>query len=80
MKSASTSVFDDLIRKEPSSRIRKNYPSDLIIGNPSDSMITRRRYLNLVIYVCYICMIEPKNVKEALLDKIWVNFMQEELE
>ena len=40
-KNGPTSVFDDLIRKEPSSRIKKNHPSDLIIGNPSDSMITR---------------------------------------
>ena len=28
---APTSVFDDPIRKEPSSRIRKNHPSELII-------------------------------------------------
>ena len=40
-KSAPTSVFDDPIRKEPSLKIKKNHPSDLIIYNPSDSMITR---------------------------------------
>ena len=43
-------------------------------------MITRQRYVNLVNYVCYTSMIEPKNVKEALLDEFWVNAMQEELE
>ena len=34
----------------------------------------------MVRYVCYISLIEPKNVKEALLDDFWVNAMQEELE
>ena len=73
------SVFDDPIRKEPPSKIEKNHPSDLIIGNPSDRMTTRQRYVNLVNYMCYISMIEPKNVKEILLDEFWVNVMQEEL-
>ena len=43
-------------------------------------MITRRRHVNFVNYMCYTSMIEPKNVKETLLDEFWVNVMQEELE
>ena len=34
----------------------------------------------MVRYVCYTSCIEPKNVKEAFLDKFWVIAMQEELE
>ena len=59
-ESAATSMFDDPIKKEPSSRIRKNHPFDIIIGNPSDSMITRHRYMNLIGQVdpvkpCMVC-------------------------
>ena len=42
-------------------------------------MVNRQRYVNLINYVCYTSMIEPKNIKEALLDEFWVNAMQEEL-
>ena len=34
----------------------------------------------MVRFVCYTSSIEPKNVKEALLDEYWVKAMQEELE
>ena len=34
----------------------------------------------MVRYICYTSPIEPKNVKEALLDKFWVITMHEELE
>ena len=34
----------------------------------------------MVKYVCYTFSIEPKNVKEALLDEYWVKVMQDELE
>ena len=36
--------------------------------------------MNVVNYVCYTSMIEPKNVKEALFDEFWVSAMQDELE
>ena len=34
----------------------------------------------MVRYVCYTSPIEPKHVKEALLDDYWMNAMEEELE
>ena len=67
-KSASTGMFSDLIKRQPSLGIKMNHPSNLIIGSPSDGMVTRRRYVNLINYVCYTSMIEPKNVKEEFLD------------
>ena len=65
IESVITKVFIDPIRRKPSSRIKKNHPSNLIVGYPSESMVFRQRYVNLVNYVFYTSMIEPKNIKEA---------------
>ena len=43
-----TTIFKDPIKKELSYRIKKNHPRDLIIGNPSESVVTRWRYGNLL--------------------------------
>ena len=43
-------------------------------------MVTRKRYVNHVKYVCFVSLCEPKNVKEALLDEFWIKAMHEELE
>ena len=40
----------------------------------------KNNYQNMVRYICYTSSIEPKNVKEALLDEYWVKTMQKELE
>ena len=87
-KGVSTDVLTDPIRKEPSFRIKKNHPSDQIIGHPSylnigdpnKGMVTRKRFVNHVKYVCFVSLCEPKNVKEALIDEFWIKEMHEELE
>ena len=70
----------DQIQKEPSTRVKLNHPADLILGNLDESMVTRRRYTNLIHFVCFVSLIEPKNVKEALGDEAWILAMQEELD
>ena len=70
----------DQIQREPSSRVKLNHPADLILGNLDESMVTRRRYTNLIHFVCFVSLIEPKNVKEALGDEAWILAMQEELD
>ena len=40
------------IRKEQSSKIKKNHPSDLIIRDSNEGMVTRKRFVNHVKYVC----------------------------
>ena len=70
----------DPIRKEPSSRVKKNHQFDLIPGNLDEQMVTRKRYVNIVRFTLFISLTEPKNVKEALVDEFWVKTMQEELE
>ncbi|XP_062103341.1 uncharacterized protein LOC133814391 [Humulus lupulus] len=62
-------IITDPIQREPSSRVKKNHPNDLILGNMDESMVTRRRYANLIQFVCFISSLEPKNVKEALMDE-----------
>ncbi|XP_062112999.1 uncharacterized protein LOC133824148 [Humulus lupulus] len=36
------------MQREPSARIKKNHPSDLILGDIEESMVTRKKYVNLV--------------------------------
>jgi len=74
----------DPVRKMPSTRIQKNHPSKEIIGDLNEGIRTRvqprKRYDDMVRYVCFTSQIEPKNIREALLHDEWINAMQEELE
>jgi hypothetical protein len=64
--------------KGPSIRIQKNHPQEFIIGDPQKG-ITTRRSSEEVSNSCFVSLIEPKNVKEALTDECWIEAMQEEL-
>jgi len=48
--------------------VQKNYPQELIIGNP-DQEITTRRSNEVISNSCFVSKFEPKNVKEALTDE-----------
>src|ERR1044072_7552410 len=63
--------------KDPSIRIQKDHPKDLIIGDPTKGVVTRSR--ETVSNSCFVSKIEPKNLKEALCDEFWIGAMQEEL-
>ncbi|TYK30592.1 putative mitochondrial protein [Cucumis melo var. makuwa] len=67
----------------PSSHVRKNHPSSLIIGDPSVGITTRKKdkvdYLKMIIDICYTSTIQPTSVDAALKDEYWINAMQEEL-
>ncbi|XP_062119389.1 uncharacterized mitochondrial protein AtMg00810-like [Humulus lupulus] len=65
------------IQREPSARVKKNHPTDLIMGDLEESIVTRKRYVNLVKYVCFTSSLEQKNVKEALSDESWIKAMKE---
>jgi len=64
--------------KGPSIRVQKNHPQDLIIGNPDQGILTKRS-VGVIVNSCFVSKIEPKNVKEALTDELWIEAMQEEL-
>ena len=74
----------DQTTKDPPAKIQKNHLTKNIIGDLNERMRTRdkpkRNYHDMVRFVCYTSSIEPKNVKEVLLDEYWIKAMQEELE
>nr|GEV96433.1 reverse transcriptase domain-containing protein [Tanacetum cinerariifolium] len=63
-------------------RWTKDHPLEQVIGNPSQSVRTRRQ-LELVAEICMFALTvsrtEPKNIKEAMTDSAWIESMQEEL-
>src|ERR1044072_8081455 len=63
--------------KDPSIRIQKDHPKELIIRDPNSGVITRSR--EIISNSCFVSKIEPKNVKEALTDEYWIGEMQDEL-
>ena len=56
-----------------------NHPQDQIIGNPSSGVRTRSSLRNICNNLAFISQIEPKNIKDALVDENWMIAMQEEL-
>ncbi|KAK2378305.1 putative mitochondrial protein [Trifolium repens] len=66
------------VNKGPSVRVQKNHPQELIIGDPQQG-ITTRRTNEVISNSCFVSLMEPKNVKEALKDEYWIEAMQEEL-
>ncbi|XP_062118855.1 uncharacterized mitochondrial protein AtMg00810-like [Humulus lupulus] len=72
-------IITDPIKREPPSRVMKNHPTDLILGNMDESMVTRIRYANLIQFLYSVSSLEPENVKVALMDEAWIRAMQAEL-
>jgi len=64
--------------KGPSIRVQINHPQELIIGDPDQGIRTRRTN-DIVSNSCFVSKFEPKNVKEALTDDLWIEAMKEEL-
>lgn len=55
--------------KESSSRIKSNLLKDNIINDVNEDMRLRERVLNQLIFSCYVSLIEPKKLEEALNDE-----------
>nr|GFB96908.1 hypothetical protein [Tanacetum cinerariifolium] len=59
-----------------------NHPLEQVIGNPSQSVRTRRQLeldAEMCIFALTVSQTEPKNIKEAMADSAWIESMQEEL-
>ncbi|GJX59980.1 retrovirus-related pol polyprotein from transposon TNT 1-94 [Tanacetum coccineum] len=59
-----------------------NHPLKQVIGDPSKLIMTRKRLqtdAEVCMYALTVSMIEPKNIKEAMLDHSWIESMQDEL-
>ncbi|GJQ99313.1 retrovirus-related pol polyprotein from transposon TNT 1-94 [Tanacetum coccineum] len=68
---------------QPSTHIwTKDHPLDQVIGDPSKPVMTRQRLhidFEVCMYVLTVSTIEPKNIKEAMVDHSWIESMQDEL-
>ncbi|GJZ19929.1 retrovirus-related pol polyprotein from transposon TNT 1-94 [Tanacetum coccineum] len=63
-------------------RWTKDHPLEQIIGNPSQSIRTRRQLETdgeMCMFALTVSQTEPKNIKEAMADSAWFKAMQEEL-
>ena len=67
--------------KEPSSRIKLNHPSKVIVGNMNELTLRKRIVdkcvANFVSYFCYLSQVEPTKVEEAFQDESWVEAMHD---
>ncbi|GJY05353.1 retrovirus-related pol polyprotein from transposon TNT 1-94 [Tanacetum coccineum] len=61
----------------------KDHPLEKVIGNPSQSIRTRRQLETngeMCMFALTVSRNEPKNIKEAMADSAWIKVMQEELQ
>ncbi|GJT72057.1 hypothetical protein Tco_1031343 [Tanacetum coccineum] len=60
----------------------KNHPIEQVIGDPSKPVMTRNQLqtdAEVCMYALTVRIIEPKNIKETMLDASWIESMQDEL-
>nr|GEU29866.1 hypothetical protein [Tanacetum cinerariifolium] len=63
-------------------RWTKDHPLEQVIGNPSQSVRTRRQLETdgeMCMFALIMSRTEPKNIKEDMADSAWIESMQEEL-
>nr|GEY80012.1 hypothetical protein [Tanacetum cinerariifolium] len=63
-------------------RWTKDHPLEQVIGNPSQSVRTRRQLEldgEMCMFALTVSRTEPKNIKESMADSAWIESMQEEL-
>nr|GFC08510.1 Gag-Pol polyprotein [Tanacetum cinerariifolium] len=63
-------------------RWTKDHPLEQVIGNPSQSVRTRRQLesgVEMCMFALTVSRTEPKNIKEAMADSAWIESIQEEL-
>nr|GFD08773.1 Gag-Pol polyprotein [Tanacetum cinerariifolium] len=81
-------MFDELLNgsskvvSKSSARWTKDHPLEQVIGNPSQSVRTRRQLesdAEMCMFTLTASRTEPKNIKEAMTDSAWIESMQEEL-
>ena len=74
--SSSTDQVRDLLR---ATKWNRDHTNDLIVGNSSTGVKTRRNISADSMVSCFLSQNEPKTIDEALLDSDWVVAMQEKL-
>ncbi|GJX30943.1 retrovirus-related pol polyprotein from transposon TNT 1-94 [Tanacetum coccineum] len=78
-----TSNMHTFYQHHPSAqRWTRDHPLEQVIGNPSQSVRTRRQLETdgeMCMFALTVSRTEPKNIKEAMADSAWIESMQEEL-
>ncbi|GKC17472.1 retrovirus-related pol polyprotein from transposon TNT 1-94 [Tanacetum coccineum] len=78
-----TSNMHEFHQKHHSSdKWTKNHPIEQVIGDPLKPVMTRNRLqtdAEVCMYALTVSTIEPKNIKEAMLDASWIETMKDEL-
>nr|GFB81274.1 retrovirus-related Pol polyprotein from transposon TNT 1-94 [Tanacetum cinerariifolium] len=78
-----SSNMHSLYQRHPSEhRWTKDHTLEQVIGNPSQSIRTRRQLesdAKMFMFVLTMSQTEPKNIKEAMTDFAWIESIQEEL-
>nr|GFC88089.1 Gag-Pol polyprotein [Tanacetum cinerariifolium] len=81
-------MFDELLNgsskvvTKSSARWIKDHLLEQVIGNPLQSVRTRRQLesdAEMCMFALTMSRTEPKNIKEAMADSAWIESMQEEL-
>nr|GEX22922.1 hypothetical protein [Tanacetum cinerariifolium] len=73
---------ENINQAEMITEICTNHPLEQVIGNPSQSVRTRRQLESddeMCMFALTVSRTEPKNIKEAMADSAWIESMQEEL-
>nr|GEX84972.1 retrovirus-related Pol polyprotein from transposon TNT 1-94 [Tanacetum cinerariifolium] len=78
-----SSIMHTFYQHHPSEhRWTKDHPLEQAIGNPSQSIRTRRQLESdgeMCMFALTVSQTEPKNIKEAMADSAWIESMQEKL-
>nr|GEU91081.1 integrase, catalytic region, zinc finger, CCHC-type, peptidase aspartic, catalytic [Tanacetum cinerariifolium] len=78
-----SSNMHTLYQQYPSEhRWTKDHPLEQVIGNPLQSVRTRRQVesdAEMCMFAFIVSRTKPKNIKEAMADSVWIESMQEEL-
>ena len=58
----------------------KAHPPSQMLTSTATGVRTRSSYENLIANQAFVSLLEPKSIKEALIDLDWVEAMQEEFQ
>ncbi|GJR22553.1 retrovirus-related pol polyprotein from transposon TNT 1-94 [Tanacetum coccineum] len=79
---AETNKENAQVEEDKFINIYTDHPLEQVIGNPSQSIRTRRQLEKngeICMFALTVSRTEPKNIKEAMADSAWIKAMQEEL-
>ncbi|CAL9005768.1 unnamed protein product [Prunus brigantina] len=71
--------FNPVIRRPNAKQVQKDHSFSDIIRNVDEKLRTQKQVCAEVTNLCYVSLVEPKSVTDALADNDWILAMQEEL-